>query len=59
MLVKAFKGRYRKRGTWDSRDEFVAHVEAAWSEYNERYAHPLRWMWTNPQMRRWFAQHAP
>ena len=59
MLINAFKGHYLRRGSWANREEFLAHVEAAGPEYNERYAHPFRWMWTNPQMRQWFARHAP
>jgi hypothetical protein len=58
MLVNAFKGRYLRRGSWKHREEFLSHVEAAWPEYNERYAHPFQWTWTNPQMRQWFARHA-
>ena len=58
MLVNAFKGHYLRRGSWARREEFLSHVEAAWPEYNERYAHPFQWTWTNPQMRHWFAQHA-
>ena len=23
------------------------------------YAHPFEWTWTNEQMRKWFAEHAP
>lgn len=59
MLINAFKGHYLRRGSWTDREELVAHVSAAWPEYNERYAHPFRWTWTNPQMRQWFARHAP
>jgi hypothetical protein len=28
-------------------------------EYNDLYAHPFEWMWTNQQMRQWFAKHSP
>lgn len=59
MLVNAFKGHYLRRGSWASRDELIAHAEAAWPEYNQRYAHPFDWTWTNAQMRQWFARHAP
>jgi hypothetical protein len=59
MLVNAFKGRYLRRGSWVRREEFLAHVGASWPEYNQRYAHPFQWTWTNPQMRQWFARHAP
>lgn len=59
MLVNAFKGRYLRRGSWASREELVAHVLAAWPEYNHQDAHPFDWSWTNAQMRRWFARNAP
>ena len=59
MLINAFKERYLGRGSWANREKLVTHVEAAWPEYNERYAHPFEWTWTNPQMRQWFARHAP
>ena len=59
MLVNAFKGRYIRRGSCARREEFLAHMEAAWPEYNRRYARPFDWTWTNPQMRQWFARHAP
>jgi hypothetical protein len=59
LLVKAFKGRYLKRGSWGSREEFVAQVEAAPAEYNRRYAHPFQWLWSSAQMRQWFSRHAP
>jgi hypothetical protein len=58
MLVKAFGCRYLKRGSWATREEFLDHVQASWTEYNQRYAHPFNWTWTNDQMRRWFADHA-
>jgi hypothetical protein len=37
----------------------VQHVLTSWPEYNQRYAGPFNWTWTNDQMRRWFAEHAP
>jgi hypothetical protein len=58
MLVKAFGGCYLKRASWVRREDYVEHVLAAWPEYNERYAHPFEWAWTNNQMRKWFAEHA-
>lgn len=58
MLINAFEGHYLRRGSWANREEFLAHAEAAGPEYNERYAHPFEWTWTNPQMRQWFARHA-
>ena len=58
MLIKAFRGRYLKRGSWVTRDDLVEHVLASWPEYNRRYAHPFKWTWTNAQMRKWFSEHA-
>jgi len=58
LLVKAFGGRYFKRGSWGRREEFIGHVLASWPEYNQRYAHPFNWTWTNDRMRKWFAEHA-
>ena len=55
----AFGHRYLKRGSWTSREEYIAHVESSWPEYNRFYAHPFEWTWTNQKMRRWFAEHAP
>jgi hypothetical protein len=58
LLVHAFGDRYLKRTSWRSRDELIAHLRVACPEYNERYAHPFEWSWTNRQMREWFARHA-
>jgi DDE superfamily endonuclease len=58
LLNDAFGYRYLRRASWQSRDEFIAHVTVSWPEYNRRYAHPFEWTWTNPRMRRWFAEHA-
>jgi len=58
MLVKAFGGRYFKRGSWATRERFIEHVLASGPEYNRRYAHPFNWTWTNDRMRKWFAEHA-
>jgi hypothetical protein len=58
MLLEAFEERYLKRGSWCSQDEFRAHVEASWPEYNRLYAHPFDWRWTIPAMKQWFAKHA-
>jgi DDE superfamily endonuclease len=58
MLIGAFNGRYMKRDSWRSKEEFMEHIDAAWPEYNRRYAHPFEWYWTNQQMRQWFAAHA-
>ncbi len=59
LLNHAFGHRYLKRGSWTSREEYIAHIMAAWPEYNRLYAHPFEWTWTNQRMRRWFAEHAP
>jgi hypothetical protein len=48
-----------KRGSWTSREAYIAHVMASWPEYNRLYAHPIEWTWTNPKIRRWFDEHAP
>jgi hypothetical protein len=58
LLNHAFDGRYLKRGSWSTREDYIAHVEASWPEYNRRYAHPFAWTWTNQKMRRWFDRHA-
>jgi hypothetical protein len=57
LLIHAFGDRYLKRASWSDRDEFIRHVNDSWPEYNERYAHPFEWTWTNQNMRRWFARH--
>ena len=58
LLVKAFGGRYFKRGSWATREGFIEHVLASGPEYNRWDAHPFNWTWTNDRMRRWFAEHA-
>jgi hypothetical protein len=58
LLIHAFGGRYLKRGSWQDREEFIRHIAASWPEYNERYAHPFEWTWTNQKMRRWFERHS-
>jgi hypothetical protein len=58
ILNNAFGYHYLRRGSWTSRQEFIAHIAASWPEYNERYAHPFEWTWTNQKMRQWFAEHA-
>lgn len=58
LLNNAFDGRYLKRGSWSSREGYIAHVDASWPEYNRHYAHPFEWTWTNQKMRRWFDRHA-
>jgi len=58
LLNNAFDHRYLRRGSWDSRDAYAAHVCAARREYNRRYAHPFEWTWSSHRMRRWYADHA-
>jgi hypothetical protein len=58
-LIEAFAYHYLKRGSWASRQAFIEHVYASGPEYNQRYAHPFEWYWTNQQMRQWFDKHAP
>ncbi len=58
LLLDAFELHYLKRDSWRSREEFRAHVAAAWPEYNRLYAHPFDWEWTIPKMKQWFAKHS-
>jgi len=58
LLVGAFGYRYLKRGSWQDRQEFIDHVMASGTEYNQLYAHPFEWTWTNQKMREWFTRHA-
>jgi transposase len=58
LLVNTFKAHYVRRGSWTSREQFLKHIQAACPEYNQRYAHPFEWTWTNQKMRQWFARHA-
>lgn len=59
LLNHAFALRYLKRQSWTSRQALIDHLETAWPEYNELYAHPFEWTWTNQKMRVWFDKHAP
>jgi len=58
ILNNAFGYHYLRRGSWRNQEEFIAHIAASWPEYNQLYAHPFEWTWTNQRMRRWFAEHA-
>lgn len=58
LLNNAFRYYYLRRGSWSSRQALIDHINAAWPEYNQRYAHPFEWTWTNAKMRQWFAEHA-
>jgi hypothetical protein len=57
LLNGAFELRYMKRGSWSSREKFIDHIHDSWPEYNQFYAHPFNWTWTNQKMRTWFAKH--
>ena len=59
LLIEAFGYHYLKRGSWANREELIEHVQVSGPEYNQLYAHPFEWTWTNQQMRQWFAKHAP
>lgn len=58
LLNEAFGYHYLKRRSFQSRQEYIDHVEASWPEYNRLYAHPFEWTWTNHKMRKWYAKHA-
>jgi hypothetical protein len=57
LLNRAFAPRYLRRGSWRDRQAFIDHVLASAPEYNQFYAHPFEWTWTNQKMRNWFAEH--
>jgi hypothetical protein len=57
LLIHAFGARYLKRSSWTDRESFIRHVMASWPEYNDLYAHPFEWTWTNQKMRSWFVRH--
>jgi hypothetical protein len=57
LLIRAFAPRYLKRRSWVSREQVIEQVAASWPEYDRLDAHPFEWTWTNPKMRRWFAEH--
>jgi transposase len=56
LLLRAFSGRYLKRGDWKSRRPLIPHLEAAWQEDNSLFAPPFTWSWTRRDMRRWVAR---
>ncbi len=58
LLLRAFSERYLKRGEWPSRQALVEHLEGAWREYNQNFAHPFRWSWTRREMHQWFDRQA-
>ncbi len=57
LLLRAFSERYLQRGDWASRDDFIAHLNASWPEYNRFYAHPFTWSWTRAKMHSWMDRH--
>ena len=57
LLVGAFGYHYLKRASWADREGFIEHVLVSGPEYNQLYAHPFDWTWTNQKMRKWFAEH--
>jgi hypothetical protein len=57
LLNDAFRYRYLRRASWQTREAFIEHLQACWPEYNELYAHPFEWTWTNAKMRNWFRRH--
>jgi hypothetical protein len=59
LLLRAFKARYLQRGSWTSRSELIAHLDASWPEYNRLYAHPFTWSWTRAKMHQWVDRHGP
>ena len=58
LLIHAFKHHYLNRGSWPTREACMKHIEASVREYNDLYAHPFEWTWTNHKMRQWFAKHS-
>ena len=57
LLLRAFSERYLKRGSWESRQHLVDHLEASWREYNRLYAHPFSWSWTRRDLSTWLDRH--
>ena len=43
---------------WQTHLQPLLHIQASVAEYNDLYAHPFEWTWTNHKMRQWFAKHA-
>ena len=56
LLLRAFSERYLKRGSWESRQALVNHLNKGCREYNHRFAHPFTWSWTRRDMRKWVAR---
>ena len=53
LLLGAFSERYIKRGSRDSRQAMINHLDASWPEYNELFAHPFQWSWTRLDFHQW------
>ena len=58
LLLGAFSERYIKRGSWDSRQAMISHLDASYLEYNDLFAHPFRWSWTQLNFREWVEEKA-
>lgn len=57
ILINNFSAHYLKRQSWTSQEAFIEHIQASGLEYNDRYAKPVEWTWTNQKMRQWFEKH--
>lgn len=53
LLLKSFGVRYLKRGSWESRQALIDHLNDSWPEYNRLFAHPINWSWTRRDLRKW------
>lgn len=53
LLLRAFSDKYIDRFDADSRQHLIDHLNASWSEYNQRFAHPFEWSWTRRHMHAW------
>ncbi|MCI0562882.1 MAG: transposase [Nitrososphaera sp.] len=53
LLLRAFKAHYLGRGSWDSRESLIDHLNVSWPEYNRLFAHPFTWSWTRYRMHKW------
>jgi len=56
LLLRAFTDKYLDRFDADSRPHLIAHLNASWREYNQRFAHPFEWSWTRRDMYAWAAK---
>jgi len=46
-LINNFSAHYLKRPVMDQSEAFIEHIQASGLEYNDRYAKPIEWTWTN------------